>query len=62
MTSPAGDKHGVGDMEGLEEAEGHIEVGSEVKDEADGETCNDEARADISKPSQHLEHPIMDQL
>ena len=64
LTSPAGDKHGVGDTEGLEEAEaketvqqcesmlqsdvqdghdGHIEVGSEVKDEADGETCKDEA-------------------
>ena len=78
LTSPAGDKHGVGDTEGLEEAEaketvqqcesmlqsdvqdghdGHIEVGSEVKDEADGETCNDEATADISNPSHHLDHP-----
>ena len=67
-----GDKEGLEEAEAKETArqcesmqqsdvqdghDGHVEVGSEVRDEADGETGNDEAPADLSKHSQHLDHP-----
>ena len=40
--------------------DGHIEVGSEVKDEADGETCNDEATAGglNALGATHVECPV----